>query len=118
MTAVVSLSLVIGVIGLVILLIGAAAVVMVYGRSEFHRNVAGLQQQALDAQEAIGEALQTELGLRDGAIARLQATIDGQTREIKSLHNIVAQGTQVAALVVTVDAMRRDVCSRLDAMAP
>lgn len=117
MTAVVSLSMVIAIIGVVILLIGAAAVVLVYGRSEFHRNVAGLQQQALDAQEAIGDALQTQLGLRDAAIAKLQTTIDHQTTEIKSLHDVVAQGTQVAALVVTVDALRRDVCGRLDAMA-
>lgn len=110
-------SLALSAIGLVVLLIGAVAIVLVYGRSEFHRNVAALQQQALDAQEAIGHALQTELDLRDGAIKRLEDRCDRQALEITALHDVVAQGTQVAALIVTVDGLRRDVLGRLDAMA-
>jgi hypothetical protein len=115
--ATVSLGLVFSAIGLAVLLIGAVVVVLVYGRSEFHRNVDVLQDQARSAQHDIADALQTELALRDAAIARLQETCDEQTREIKSLRSVVAQGTQVAALVLTVDALRRDVLAKLNEMA-
>jgi hypothetical protein len=112
----VNLSLVISIVGVVVLLAGAVAVVLVYGRSEYRRNVTELQSQARSAQSDISAALQTELGLRDDAIARLQSTCDDQTREIRSLRAVVAQGTQVTELIAAVEALRRDTNTRLDAL--
>lgn len=112
----VNLSLVISIVGVVVLLAGAVAVVLVYGRGEYRRNVTELQSQARSAQSDISAALQTELGLRDDAIARLQATCDDQTREIRSLRAVVAQGMQVTELIAAVETLRRDTNTRLDAL--
>ena len=112
----INVGLILTVVGIVVILTGAVAGVLVYGRSEYRRNVTDLQQQARNAQNDISAALQSELGLRDDAIARLQATCDDQTKEIRALRAVVAQGTQVTELIGAVEGLRRDTNTRLDAL--
>ena len=112
----VNLSLILTIIGFIVVLVGAIAVILVYGRSEYRRNVIELQNQARGAQSDITAALQSELELRDGAISRLQATCDDQTKEIRSLRSVVAQGIQVKELIAAVETLRIDTISRLDAL--
>lgn len=107
---------VLGIVGLLVVVIGGVASALVYGRSEFRRNVLDLQQKAEDSQATINEALQTELALRDREIERLQATKNLQAEQIKALQEVVSQGTQVAALVGGVEVLRRDVLDAIGSL--